>query len=133
MCLQVSNFTSLLQLVNEFEQTCQFHQVATSLLKPGLLQFVNCRTCYNLLKQLAASLWITSFYNQLATSLLTTCNRLVVNKLSHALQTHLDISLFITSLLQDANRLAALCSFSSMQRRHLKVFHWIRLSCVPRN
>ena len=36
------------------------------------------QTCYNLLKQLAESLWITSFYNQLATSLLTTCNRLVV-------------------------------------------------------
>ena len=51
----------------------------------------NChlRTCYNLLKQLAASLWITSFDNQLATSLLTTCN----------------------NLLQDVNRLVATCVF----------------------
>ena len=40
------------------------------------------QTCYNLLKQLAANLWITSFDNQLAISLLKTCNRLVVNKLS---------------------------------------------------
>ena len=39
------------------------------------------QTCYNLLKQLAANLWITSSDNQLGTSLLTTCNRLVVNKL----------------------------------------------------
>ena len=34
------------------------------------------QTGYNLLKQLAASLWIPSFDNQLATSLLTACNRL---------------------------------------------------------
>ena len=35
-----------------------------------------CQACYKLLKQLAASLWLTSFDNQLATSLLTTCNSL---------------------------------------------------------
>ena len=59
------------------------------------------QTCYNyLLKQLAASPWITSFDNQLETSLLTTCNRLVVNKLSQAMQTHPDVGLFIASLLQ---------------------------------
>ena len=53
-----------LAFVNMLKQTYQFHQVATSLLKPGLLQLVNSlQTCYNLL-------------NQLATSLLTTCNRL---------------------------------------------------------
>ena len=43
---------------------CQFHQVATRLLKSVLLQSVIC--------------------NQLTTSLLTNCNRLVVNKLSQA-------------------------------------------------
>ena len=48
---------------------------------------------YNLLKQLAASLWITSFDNQLATSLLTTCNRLAVNKLSQVMRMHPDIQL----------------------------------------
>ena len=49
----------------------------------------------DLLKQLAASLWITSFGNQLTTSLLTTCDRLVVNKLSQAMRTHPHIGLLI--------------------------------------
>ena len=35
--LQVVNFTSLLELVNNWQQTCQFHQVPTNLLKSGLL------------------------------------------------------------------------------------------------
>ena len=43
--------------------------------------------------------------NQLVTSLLTTCNRLVVNKLSQAIRTHPDIGLLITSLLQAVNNL----------------------------
>ena len=74
---------------------------------------VTCRiqTCYNLLKQLAASLWITSFNNQLATILLTTCNRLVVNKLSQAMRMHPDIGLLITSLLQDVNGLVPTGAF----------------------
>ena len=72
--------------------TCQ--QVATKLSissscnKPVKIRFVvtcHLQTCYNLLKQLAASQMITSFDNQLATSLLTTCKRLVVNKLSQAI------------------------------------------------
>ena len=68
-------------------QTCQFHQVATSLLKSGLLQLVICRLVIQLV---AANLWITSFDNQLLPSLLTTCNKLVVNKLSQAMRTHPD-------------------------------------------
>ena len=40
---QVVNFTGLFQLVNTLQQTCQFYQVATSLLKSGLLQLVICR------------------------------------------------------------------------------------------
>ena len=56
----VKNATNLLA-------SCQFYQVATSLVKSGLLQLVACKvitTChlqshYNLLKQLVASLWIT--------------------------------------------------------------------------
>ena len=36
-------FTGLLQLADNFEQTCQFHQVETNLLKSGLLQLVICR------------------------------------------------------------------------------------------
>ena len=65
--------------------------------KIRLVTTCHLQTCYNLLKQLAASL----FDNQLATSLLTTSNRLVDNKLSQARQTHPDIGLFTTSLLQD--------------------------------
>ena len=48
----------------------------TSLLKSSFLQLVICRTCSNLLKQLAVSLQIPSLDNQLATSLLRVCNRL---------------------------------------------------------
>ena len=58
----------------------------------------NCYNChlqisYNSLKQLAASLWMT------------TCNRLVVNKLSQAMRTRL------VSLLQVVNRLVVVASF----------------------
>ena len=52
--LQVVNFTGLLQFVSKFQQTCQFHQVATSVLKPGLLQLVIRRLvamCWNNLQQ----------------------------------------------------------------------------------
>ena len=44
------------------------------------------RPNFALSKQLAASLLITSLDDQLATSLLTTCNRLVGNKLSQAMR-----------------------------------------------
>ena len=69
------------------------------------------QTCYNLFKQLVPSLWITSFDDQLAASLLTTYNTLVVNKLSQTMRTHPDIGLLITSLLHDVNRLFATCAF----------------------
>ena len=72
------NFTSLLQLVNKLKQTYQFHYVPISrYVKSAFSWLVIC------MKQLVPSLWITTFDNQLAASdLLTTCNRLVVNKLS---------------------------------------------------
>ena len=81
----------------DLSQFFQFYQVATSLLKSGMLQLIMCR--------LVVTCWKTSFDHQLATSLLTTCNRLVVNKLSQALRTLPDIRLLITSLLQDVNTL----------------------------
>ena len=61
--------------------------------KIRLFAICHLQTCYNLLKQLAANFLITSFDKQLATSLLKTCNWRVVNKLSHAMQTHPDIGL----------------------------------------
>ena len=94
----------------QLASTCQ--QVATNLsissscnksVKIRIVVTCHLQTCYNLLKQLAASLWITSFDNQLVISLLTTCNRLVANKLPQAMQTHPDIALLITSLLLDVN------------------------------
>ena len=60
------------------------------------------------------SLWIKSFKNQLAAILLTTCNglvRLVVNKLSQAMRTHLDIGLLIKSLSQDVNKVLEFVRF----------------------
>ena len=62
---QVVNFTGLLQLVNKLQQACKFLQVATSMLRSGLLQLVICRlvtTCWNKLQQ---ACW------QLATDLLS--------------------------------------------------------------
>ena len=56
-------------------------------MKLGLFVICHLQTCNNLLKQLATSLLITSYDNQLATSLLTTCNRLVVKKLLQAVRT----------------------------------------------
>ena len=75
------------------------------------------QTCYNLLNKFAASLWITRYDNQLATNLLTTCNRLVINKLSQAVRTHPDIAIWITRLLQDANRLVEISAFLSVNFR----------------
>ena len=75
------------------------------LVKVRLAATCDLETCYSLLKQLASSLWITSFENKLATSQLTTCNRLVVNKLSQAMQTHPDVGL----LKQVVNRCQQTC------------------------
>ena len=101
--LQVVNFTRLLQLVNNFATSLSISSSCYKSVKMRLVATCHLQTCYNLLKQLAAGLWITSFDNQLATSLLTTCNRLVINKLLQAMQMHPDIGLLITSPLQDVN------------------------------
>ena len=81
--------------------------------KIRLVATCHLQTCYNFLKQLAASLWITSFDNQLAISLLTARNRLVVNKLPQARRMHPDIGSLVTNLLQDVNRLVVACAFFS--------------------
>ena len=87
-------------------QFCQLvancQQVSTSLsvssscnksVKISLVATCHLQTCYNMFKKLAARLLITSCDNQLATNLLTNCNRLVVNKLWQAMRTHPDIGL----------------------------------------
>ena len=74
--LQVDNFTGLLQLVNKLQQTCQFDQVATSLLKSGLSQLVVCRLGTHVkISQLVASLQTSR--QQVWNKLLTTCSKLV--------------------------------------------------------
>ena len=76
--------------------------------KIWLVATCHMRTCYNLLKQLAVSLWKTSSDNQLSTSPLTIRDRPVVNK-------HANTSwyrLFITTLLQDVN--SNLCVFGGV-------------------
>ena len=88
-------FYRLVASCQQVAKICQFHQVTTCHLQ----------TCYNLLKQLAASLWITSLDNLPATSLLTTCNGFVVNKLSQAMPTHPNIWLLITTYLLKLARL----------------------------
>ena len=40
--LSTYQLVGLLQLINKLQQSCQFHQVATSLLRSGLLQLVSC-------------------------------------------------------------------------------------------
>ena len=74
--------------------TCLDKAIYTNENKIRLVAICHFQTCYNLLKQLAASLWITSFDNQLATSLLTTCNRLIVNKMSQSMRIYPDTRLF---------------------------------------
>ena len=80
--------------------SCQ--QVAASLLtssscstflKIRLVATWYLQICCKLLKQLASSLWIKTLYNQLASTLLTTCSRLATTKPEQAMQTHPDIGL----------------------------------------
>ena len=76
------------------------------IVKIRIVAICHLQTCYNLLKQLAESLLITSLDNQFATSLLTICDRLVLNKRSQAMRMHPDIGL-CNKLLQDVKRLVA--------------------------
>ena len=84
---------------------CQ--QVVSSLLTlSSCIKSINIRlaatlyllTCCKLTKQLASNLAACS--SQLAASLLTTCNRLVIIKPEQAMRTHPDIGLVIADLLQ---------------------------------
>ena len=109
-------------------ENCQFYrlvtacqQVSTNLsissscsksVKIRLVATCHLQTCYNLLKQLAASKWITSFDNQLAT--INSADKLQQtfrHKLWQAMRTHPHIGLLITSSLQHVNRLVRTCAF----------------------
>ena len=94
---------------------------------------VSNEVCYNLsladLWQLAASLWITSFDNQLATSLLQ--NKRVLNKPSRGIPAHPDIGLLITTLIQQGEQSHFENSESQTVRHsnHMIVARWLaRLS-----
>ena len=79
--------------VNKLQQTCQFYQVVTCHVKIGLVTTYHLQTCY-LLKQLAASLWITTC-NKSVDILQQICRQQAVAIASRY------IGLLITSLLQE--------------------------------
>ena len=97
--LQVLNFTGLLQLViMSISSNCN------KSVKIRIVETCHLQICYNLLKQLATSLLMARYNNQLATSLLTTCNRLVVTSCRKPCERIL-ISACRNKLLQDVNTL----------------------------
>ena len=114
---QVFNFTDFSQIVNQLSISSSCNKSV----KIRLVATCHLQTCYNLLKQLAASLWITRFDNQLATSLLTICKRLAVNKLSKAIQTHPDITLLKTSQSWVSLLLVSPQSSKIVQFTHVKI------------
>ena len=71
---------------------CQFYRQLQSVNKLNFSISLGCKWSFadlfnfNLLKQLVANLWITSSNNKLATSLFTTSDKFVVNKLSQAVR-----------------------------------------------
>ena len=102
-CMSFINFTGSLQLVKKVATNLSISSSCNKCVKISLDATCYLQTCYNLLKQLSASLWITSFNDQLETSLLTTCNKLVVNNCRRPCERILMLKI---RLLQDAKRLA---------------------------
>ena len=106
--LQVVIFTGCwIQLVKKLQQTCQFHQVAKTLLKSGLLRLVISRlvtTCWN------------SLYSKPANNMFwkSTSKGIVVNELSQTMRARPDICLLIASLSQDVNRVVRTYVFLSV-------------------
>ena len=97
-------------------------QVATSLstssscdksVKIRFVAICHLQTCYNLLNQFANSLLMTSYNNQLVTSLVTTCNRPAVTSRRKPCERIL-ISACCNKLLQDVNRLVTTFSFLAL-------------------
>ena len=97
--MQVVDFTGLMKVC---------HQVVSSVLAWSRTLHQVCEN--QLSKQLASSLWIKSLDNELATSLLTSCRRLVIIKPEQAMRTHPDIGL-MTARQQPCNRFAATSAF----------------------
>ena len=87
--LDVSLLSSCIKPISfiKFYQVCE-NQTRCNLIFQDFLQA---------LKQLASSLWIKSLDNQLTSSLLTTCSRLVIVKLEQAMGTHSHIGLMTAS------------------------------------
>ena len=70
------------------QQSCKFRQVATRLLKEDLLQLVICGLV-KIFKKTCSKPLGNKFDNQLARSLLTTCNSRVVNRLSQDMRSQI--------------------------------------------
>ena len=96
------------RLVVTFQQVATSFSILSSYNKPVKISLM--------LKQLATSLLITSLDKSTGNkSQLTTCKRLVVNKLSQA--EHILISPCCNKLLQHVNRLVATCAFLAILLR----------------
>ena len=102
-CCKLSICYRLVANCQQFATNLSISLSCNKSVKIRLVATCHLQTCYNLLKQLASSLWITSFDNQRATNLLITCNSLVVNKLSQTSW----YRLAVTGLSQDVNRLVS--------------------------
>ena len=89
-------------------QACQFHYVAASLLRSGLIV----ATCH-LHNKPVEIINFQQVCRQLVTSLLTNCDRLVVKSCRKPCERIL-ISACCNKLLQDVNRLVRTCAFLAM-------------------
>ena len=88
------------------------------------------QTCYNLLKQLAASLWITSFDNQLATSLLG----LFIKSVTRCQQTNVAPCAFLAVLKCIEWTLSEFLKTRKLQvclstSRYQDAFAWLAIAC----
>ena len=113
------------QLMGEaikLRQTCQFHPLATSLKISSTLHLL---TLIQLVKTTCRKLADNKFRQSTSTTLLATCNRLFVKKLSQAMRTHPDIGLLITGLSQDVSWLYTPPVYPPPLRSYISMFFTI--------
>ena len=89
------------------------------------------KACFNVLKQLVASMWIKSHDDELAASLLIICNRqLIIYKLSQTMQTHPDIGLLTKSVARSQQTCCILTSSEISIVRKLRVLFCERIKVL---
>ena len=118
---------SILPLVATCQQVATSLSISSSCIKSVKIRLVatcHLQTCYNLLKHVATSMLINlqQVCLQLATSLLTTYNRLVVTSCCKPCE-RIPISACCKKLLQDVNRLVTTCTFLAVLAAPLNKIH----------